>query len=381
MVRRVFLPFRCREPNRKPLSKLPLKFNLATAIQEIVNDDLKRSSYVRDGIAGNFDVVAKMIRLIRDSVMLDIGFSDFAAKILVDADLSANSDTEEIFTAIYNFIRDHVSYIQDIQGRIERIKDARTTIQDGFGDCDDIAILFATILADLGYEPKIVLARYGANSENFQHVYTSVILNGQRYVFDGTLKDGVFNMEVPADTIVEVGVFDYVNGVDGVTGIVNGVKDVAAQTINNGLAATDILGSFLPLGTIPTYVLSAGAAMLGKIGKGVKGIDDVESLSELGSRINGRLHDIIIQLQMRKISVEIAEAQATQASAQWFWINSGIRNTEIYKTIDKQIADKIDYIKNFGTNFPNLAIRLNPELLKILGVAAVGFVLLYLIKK
>lgn len=317
-----------------------------------------------------------MIRLIRESVFFDKGLADFAAGLLEKAHLSAHSETPEIFQCVFNFVKDNVRYIQDVGGRIEKIKDARTTIQDGYGDCDDQAIVNATLLAILGYEPKLALAKYNDNDDsNFSHVYCVCYVNGKRFVFDTTLENGSLNKEVEAATVEEIGVFDFAEGVDDLRGAVNGVREMLRQTSNNAVDMVHTVSSFLPLGTLPFYLLNTGAAMLGKARTSRDG-----SLSQIGSEVNGKLHDIIIKLQNGNIAVEIAQAQAKSEASRIYQLGTNIRASEDFKYIEKQIQQKINYIDNYGAYNSN-AVVLNTSAMAYVGIAAVVIVGLWYFNK
>lgn len=57
------------------------------------------------------------------------------------------------------------------------------------GDCDDVSVLFATILKVLGYMVRFVAIRYG-DSQDFEHVFVEAYDDGQWRVFDPTVETG-----------------------------------------------------------------------------------------------------------------------------------------------------------------------------------------------
>lgn len=321
-----------------------------------------------------------MVRLIRDSVVLDKGVADFTAQLLEDAGLDAHSEPSEIFRCIYECIRNNIRYISDAAGRIEKLKDARTTLQDGYGDCDDQTVTICTMLAVIGFEPKIALAKYTNNqSANFQHVYPVVYADGERFVLDTTLPEekAGFNEEVAPSVIEEIGVFDYLEGVDDIKGMVNGFRDVIRETGHNALGMAGEISSMLPIGAIPAHILSAGASMLGRAG--IQDYSDTETLSETGSRILGKIHDIIIDLQNGRIAVEVARARAKAETGGLYWYDTKVRETDEFKFIESQVNKKLEYIENYGKVDPR-AVTLNQNAMLYIGVLAVGAVLFLALK-
>lgn len=316
-----------------------------------------------------------MIRVIRDSVMLDKGMADFTAQLMTDAGLDSHAAPKDVFECLYNFVRANVHYISDNAGRVEKIKDARSTLRDGYGDCDDQTILNCTLLALVGYEPKIALAKYGGgDSDNFQHVYCVVYLGGERFVLDTTLPDGKLNQEVDPARVEEIGVFDFVPNVDDLGGIFSGVKDVFTETGKNAFTAASELSGLLPIGLIPAHLLSVGASMLGNAQETKKG-----TLSERGSNILGKIHDITIDLQNGRVAVETALAQARAQKARLYVFGETVQASENFKFIESQINQKIRYIETYGQTNPG-AVVLDYNAMLYVGVALVGVVAFFALK-
>jgi transglutaminase-like putative cysteine protease len=97
--------------------------------------------------------------------------------------------------AIYNFTKAHVRYTGDVgpiihpdgsQEGIDLYQSARRTIEFAGGDCDDQAILNATLDALNGLEPRLrVVKQRGA--PDWEHIYAGVIINGRFVAQDTTL--------------------------------------------------------------------------------------------------------------------------------------------------------------------------------------------------
>jgi hypothetical protein len=75
---------------------------------------------------------------------------------------------------IYEFVRDEIRYIHDPLG-VEEIQSPQTTIKLGSGDCDDKALLLASLLMAIGFETCLFVA--DVDSDGFpDHVYTGVYI-------------------------------------------------------------------------------------------------------------------------------------------------------------------------------------------------------------
>lgn len=72
----------------------------------------------------------------------------------------------EIF-AIWQFVRDRIRYVRDIRN-VETLQDAEYTLTQGAGDCDDKAVLTASLLESIGH-PSAFLA-LGFKPGKFSHV-------------------------------------------------------------------------------------------------------------------------------------------------------------------------------------------------------------------
>jgi transglutaminase-like putative cysteine protease len=72
---------------------------------------------------------------------------------------------------VYEFVRDRIIYRKD-PVTVERVQDARRSIQFSTGDCDDKVVLLCSLLAALGHRSRFVVLGYSRN--HFSHVYAEV---------------------------------------------------------------------------------------------------------------------------------------------------------------------------------------------------------------
>lgn len=327
----------------------------------------QKRAFIRDGISGNYDVAIAMIRLIRAGTK-ERGLEKFAKALIISNKLDSYSDASDILKTVFDFVRKNTIYTLDIAGNVDVIKSARITLSDGYGDCDDLTVLIATLLGCLGFENvKLVLARYFENDTAFSHIYAVCYIEGKRFVLDATLpeNDFQFNDELKAVEVKEIPVFSFVNGLDGVSGIFTNTKYLAKKFGKSALDAVPTATTFLPLGFLSSAAFSGGAMMLAQNKNEL-------SINALGSKINQELDKIIFALQNQTISYDIAKNLALQYSAQ-LNATSGNRDANTYKTIKNSIKSKLDIINNFEQKTGITPVNLNPELILLLGAAGLSY--------
>jgi predicted transglutaminase-like cysteine proteinase len=351
---------------------------MGTKLQFPTADGLRiRRKYVRDGVAGNLQVVHQMIRTIRHSVDFDKGIEGVAKNLLINNHLDSYSTAKDQCEAIYNFVKQNVVYIEDIAGRVESIKTARQTLSDGFGDCDDHTILNATLLGCIGFEKVcIALARYDESNPTFAHVYCVAYQDGKRYVLDTTLPHGKLGDEVRAIEVKEVDIFGEVQGLDGFGGILNNTYYQARKLGKAATQAIPQVTAFLPLGFISGNALATGAALLNQSG--------VEALSynATASRINQELDKIVYDLLRSRIALDLAKSYAVQCAVQLSAVQQIDLDEEDYSYIRQSVNNKLQFINNFEAYAKEHGIRvvyLDARMMLLAGggLAAYGVYKLY----
>lgn len=354
---------------------------MALELQTIENNTAQTLPVlIRDGIKGNMQVLFEMMRIIQKSVYKDLALKALAADILLYNNLDSTSDITRIFEMLFNFVakqnsviikyqdkkpvynsrnnnsKKYVAFIQDVAGNVENIKDARRTLSDGFGDCDDHTILNASLLGCLGYENiKLAVAKYNNLDETFSHVYCVVYENNKRYVFDTTLPDARLNKEVKATEIKEISIFDNANTLSGFSSVYYGAS---RQIKKLGKAATEIIPqvtAFLPLGFLAGTSLATSAELVNM----TKGAN--VSVNTVASRINLKLNNIVVDLMKSNIAYDLAKTYALQVSAQLSAIENINVTDKQYKQIKACIKDRLDFI----LNFPAFAKKHNIKLVNL----------------
>ena len=158
--------------------------------------------HLREGMQGNFDTVRFMRRVAHESA------GDPAvqrlARLIVNQ-VPSHQYLEES-RAIGEWVQSHMRYAMDPTG-YEQLQEPQLMICDieqgiGAGDCDDMALLTATLLLCLGHNPCFRVVRYTGRTGPFSHIYVvDYTRNGdaepERLVIDCIIKDQPIGYEVP----------------------------------------------------------------------------------------------------------------------------------------------------------------------------------------
>jgi hypothetical protein len=343
---------------------------MTTELQTQTFDRGAQTAFIRDGVAGNYQIVYQMARIIRNSVTYDKGIEALTKQIEVDNKQDAYSSADDILRSIFNFVKDHVRYTKDIAGKVESLKDARSTLSDGYGDCDDLTNTLCTLAGCAGFEDvRIALAKYSKNESSFSHVYCVVYQDGKRYVLDVSLKDARFNKEIKPFEVREIGVFDDISGLDGVSGIVNNARYYGRKAFKTAVGFVPKVADYMPLGFVAGHAFSQGAEMIGQVGS------DKLSINATASIINSKLDEIIKKLLTSSIALDSAQAQAMQIASQFVAVEFPRVSQSDYEVIKNSIKDKLNFIKNFEiyAQSNNIkVVRLNAHFMLIAGLALTG---------
>jgi hypothetical protein len=107
--------------------------------------------------------------------------------------------------AIGTYVQKNVAYVKDPNG-IEQLHDPLTMIEQiqrgvARGDCDDMALLVASLLLSIGHSPKFRVVRYESHFGPYNHIYVVDHTNNkekkQRVVIDCIIKDKPIGHEIP----------------------------------------------------------------------------------------------------------------------------------------------------------------------------------------
>lgn len=146
-----------------------------------------QSEPLLEGDDGTAQTIA-WIRQLVDQGKKDPFVNRFTGTLLRRARVAPYDDAGEI-RAIFEGVLRHVRFTKDPEGK-ECLRPARTTLEWGFGDCDDInAILLPSMLGTVGYRTRIVtIASHPAAPKQFTHVYCEVLFRGRWIALDAARK-------------------------------------------------------------------------------------------------------------------------------------------------------------------------------------------------
>lgn len=164
---------------------------------------------VGNGIKGNLDTIAVMKKMAREYSRNDL-VKRLATNILHHRNIPSHHYLQEA-AAIGDFVRTHVRYVKDpvgtesLQAPDMMIK-MMTEVGYSMGDCDDMALLIATLLMSVGIQPYFRAIKYSDKSPSFNHIYVVVYENNiadttspgpiKRLVLDAIVKDKPIGFEI-----------------------------------------------------------------------------------------------------------------------------------------------------------------------------------------
>lgn len=104
--------------------------------------------------------------------------------------------------ALFGFVQNHIRYTRDIRG-VETVQPAEYVLDRGTGDCDDKAILLASMLEAVGHPTRFVAVGFGGGK--FNHVYTETLLGRKWLALDPTepVKMGWFPPNVRTRLVID----------------------------------------------------------------------------------------------------------------------------------------------------------------------------------
>jgi len=159
------------------------------------------------GDFGAMQTLAKM-RTLANAALRDPVVIETARRIVEDAGVLGRNEAGK-FQAIRDWMLDHVQFLPDPVG-VELLSTPRYMIdyiQRAYfvsGDCDDAAILGATLGKAVGLPAKFRALSFGSQGRPFSHVYTLLLVRGQWANLDTTRSTRF--PPPPAARIIERGV-------------------------------------------------------------------------------------------------------------------------------------------------------------------------------
>ena len=163
----------------------------------------QNSSPLPSGVLGNEKTIKFMVKLARLRGSNPY-VRDVARAIILEA-RTADHDFAAEAKAIGAWVQKNIHYLRDVAGE-ELVIDPLTLLEqasrgEAAGDCDDMALLSATLLLASGSHPYFRAIRYFDTAGPYDHIYTVVYeadATGaeQRLVLDCIIKDQSIGTEV-----------------------------------------------------------------------------------------------------------------------------------------------------------------------------------------
>ena len=124
---------------------------------------------ISNGRAGIFETIAIMRNIVKQ-YRINLEIRNAAISVIF---LTPERDELSEVTALFNFVRDSIRYVRDINA-VETISTPDKTLESQIGDCDDQSLLLAALYESVGYPTRFVVAGYQSKGI-LEHVYLQVL--------------------------------------------------------------------------------------------------------------------------------------------------------------------------------------------------------------
>jgi len=145
-------------------------------------------------LPGGDSGVAKTMELIKslvDSAIKDPYVNRTAIEILQRSN-APQYDQLAAARTIYEWVHRNIRYVQDPVGK-ETVRPANVILEVRAGDCDDInGVLIPSLLGTIGITTRGVTIAAAPDSNDFSHIYSEALLNGQWVALDAARPNVVF---------------------------------------------------------------------------------------------------------------------------------------------------------------------------------------------
>lgn len=157
-----------------------------------------------DGANGNLLTVEFMKKVARERSKNPL-VRQLACNILKQYNVPSMHYAREAWV-IGDWVKKNFRYVRDTNG-VETVQDPLTMIENiqrgnGQGDCDDHALLIASLLLSIGHSPKFRIVKYNKYANSYAHIYVVSYERDkkgpvQRVVLDAIMKTKPTGFEVP----------------------------------------------------------------------------------------------------------------------------------------------------------------------------------------
>lgn len=186
-----------------PILRLPGQFQRTMGLSDRTvpqNQVIK----IPDGEKGNLLTVEFMKKVARERAKHPL-VRQLACNIVKQYKVPSMYYAQEAL-AIGDWVKKNFRYVRDTNG-VETLQDPLTMIDqiqrgNGQGDCDDHALLIATLLLSIGHSPRFKVVKYNKHAASFAHIYVVSYERDKRHpvkkiVLDAIMKTKPIGFEVP----------------------------------------------------------------------------------------------------------------------------------------------------------------------------------------
>lgn len=155
------------------------------------------------GRAGTVATIQIMRELVSEGAK-DMTIRDAAVEIVRRAGVAGHDFAGEV-RALFEFVRDRVRFTRD-PVRVELLQRASTTLAKRAGDCDDKAILLASLLRAIGHVTAFRFRVVGADPRAPRipsHVYLVARVAGRDVAMDPTYPGTPLGWQLPRAALLE----------------------------------------------------------------------------------------------------------------------------------------------------------------------------------
>jgi transglutaminase-like putative cysteine protease len=139
-----------------------------------------------------------MMRELAEEGARDLNVRETAIAIVKSVGAAAHDTIAEL-QALFQFVRDHVRFTNDILG-VETLQGAAYTLRTRAGDCDDRAVLLVALAHSIGIPADFafkVVALKSSNPHAFSHVFVVANVKGKRIALDPTYQVNPMGWQYP----------------------------------------------------------------------------------------------------------------------------------------------------------------------------------------
>lgn len=102
------------------------------------------------------------------------------------SDLPGHKNWTGQIKRVHAYVRDSIQYVRDVRG-VETLATPTKTLEFGQGDCDDQAVLLASLLESIGHPTRFVAIKATLLGP-YVHVYTETKIGNNWYPLETTEK-------------------------------------------------------------------------------------------------------------------------------------------------------------------------------------------------